>query len=179
MNKGVLLEQVVSNIERNIQGKDVIIERNKKLQDKVTRRKREHDILLTFKEKHHTVILSIECKQYSRPISVSHIEAFNTKCLHTGIDKGVFVSVNGFSKSSLEKARFLDIACLTLEETLSFPWMLAEGINIFTRKITGIKCVTINTEKRIIREPFSIFHKSGQKVTNNILASNARRVFNT
>ena len=76
------------------------------------------------------MLISIECRDRSRPVGVSQLEAFWAKCQDTRIDQGIIVSSNGFYKSVVKKAKFLGIRCLRLDEALSFNWLLASGMRL-------------------------------------------------
>ncbi len=112
MRKGRSLETLIASLEKQLSSDpDVIIESPKRLTDVMTGRKREHDVLLTYKRSHHTFVVAIECKDRSRPVGVSDVEAFEVKCKHTHVNQGIIVSANGFTKSALAKANKLSLRC--------------------------------------------------------------------
>jgi hypothetical protein len=134
---GKSLERLVASIERGLAGNGGIkIESPKRLRDSVTGRWREHDVVLTIAHAHHTVLVAIECRDRSRPVGVPAIEAFFTKCQHTGINQGVIVSPKGFCGTARDKAKHLGVRCLDLSEATSFDWLLAPGIQSIRRTLT-------------------------------------------
>jgi hypothetical protein len=134
---GKSLERLVASIERGLAGNDGIkIESPKRLRDSVTGAWREHDVVLTIAPAHHTVLVAIECRDRSRPVGVPAIEAFFTKCQHTGINQGVIVSPRGFCRTARDKAKHLGVRCLDLSEVSSFDWLVAPGIQSIRRKLT-------------------------------------------
>ncbi len=136
VNNGKALEQLVCNLEKVLSpDENVLVESPKRLTDLTTGKKREHDVVLTIKQGHHQIMVAIECRDRSRPITVNQVESFSKKCEHTGVDKGVIVSSNGFSGNAKIKADFLGIRCLDIDEVESFDWMLASGFHSLSRKI--------------------------------------------
>jgi hypothetical protein len=136
MKKGAALEQIIAGFEGALADKGkVTIERKKMLRDRVSKRLREHDVVLTFRENHHTVRVSIECRDRSRPVTQEQVEAFNQKCAHTGIDRGVIVATRGFYKTALTKAEHHRIDCLDLEDVAKFGWMRANGMQQILRRL--------------------------------------------
>lgn len=136
VNKGKLLEQLVCSLEKALaQNKNVLVESPKRVPDKITGKKREHDVVLTIKQGHHQMMVAIECRDRSRPITVNQVEGFSKKCEHTGVNQGVIVSSSGFYNTAKEKADFLGIRCLDIEEVESFDWMLASGFHKLTKKL--------------------------------------------
>ena len=63
------------------------------------------------------------------------VEAFHTKCQHTGVNQGVIVSTSGFANTARTKADLVGIRCLDIEEVASFNWMLADGMHVIERKL--------------------------------------------
>lgn len=130
------LERLVSAIERATQNdKQVRVESPKFLRDKDTGRDREHDVVLTFAGQHHTLILALECRDRSRPVGVHDVEAFHTKCLRTGVNRGVIVSPSGFDMAAIKKAASFGIGCLTLTQAEGFPWCEARGTTQVERRL--------------------------------------------
>jgi predicted helicase len=113
------------------------VETSKRIADKVTGRPREHDVVLTIAQEHHELVIALECRDHSRKIDVGAVEAFRSKCEHTGINSGIIVSARGFYKPAIQKAASYDIRCLTLDEAESFDWCPASGVETFLREIRG------------------------------------------
>jgi len=84
------------------------------------------------------MIVALECRDHSRSVGVSQVEAFQTKCQHTGVDVGIIVSTKGFSSGAKEKAQAIGIRCLTIEEATAFDWLLLPGLEIRKRRPTHL-----------------------------------------
>ncbi len=180
VKKGKSLEKLVAHLEKALAGaEDVKIESPKKLIDKITGKLREHDVVITLVRHHHELYIAIECRDRSRPITVNDVEGFFTKCQHTGIAQGIIVSAKGFYKSAREKANWLGIKCLDLEQATSFDWLLAEGIHLFNREIRHTAWTLIPVQE-IIEKPndFKIVNIDGVEITNEILNNNIIEKFN-
>lgn len=77
-------------------------------------RKREIDILIEGRINGFSMRIAIECKNYSRPVPVKEIEAFNSKCARLpGISKKVFISASGYQADALLASKEFDIDMLT------------------------------------------------------------------
>lgn len=172
---GKSLEQLIYALEKALgHDKNIIVESPKRIPDKITGKKREHDVVLTIDQSHHKIIVAIECRDRSRPITVNQIEGFWKKCQDTGIDKGVIVSTMGFYNTAREKANFLDIRCLDIEEVDSFDWMLAPGIHLLTRKLLHHEWVFFPENDNIAnKDNMEILDAEGNVLLNEHLAPQA------
>lgn len=113
---GEELQRLVRIIEIGIaSNSNITIQSPVRLRDKDTGRLREHDVLLTIHEKHHEVRVALECRDRSRKVGVPEIEAFHAKCQRTGVDQGIVVSSQGFTRTAQIKAEAWNIRCLMLE----------------------------------------------------------------
>lgn len=123
-NSGKLLEGIVATLERVLSGSPATkIETNKRLVDKVGKRMREHDVVLTTVFGHHTSVTAIECRHRSRAVGSEHVEAFATKCQHTGVNLGVIVSSTGFTSPARKIADHFGIKCIEIADVPSFDWL--------------------------------------------------------
>ena len=105
------MEQIVSTL---YQDPDVKAEKNLRLSAIGSNsRKREIDILVSKNDVIQTVI---ECKNYNKVIDVELIDAFFGKLDDIGIptEKGIFVSIKGFTEGAIERANKAKIKTLTL-----------------------------------------------------------------
>ena len=119
--QGKSLEKLVANLERALADEKITaIDSPKFLIDRITSERREHDVVLTIQQAHHEVLVAIECRDRARPVGVPQVEAFNAKCLDTGVNQGIIVSSSGFYGTALKKAEHLGIRCLDIEEAESF-----------------------------------------------------------
>ena len=163
MRKGRPLERLVAALERALGTRDgVSIQSPGMVRDKTTGEMREHDVLVTYPSAHHKVVLAIECRDRKKLVGSPDVEAFQTKCVDTGINKGVIVSSTGFSKPCIAKAARYGITCLELEKVDSFPWMLAPGMQLRTQHLINTAWTFI-PEKDIEPKPvdFSIIGADG------------------
>src|SRR6476469_9017906 len=108
-NDGKHLERLVALIETALGTDGVKVEMRKHLPDRITGKPREHDVLVTITSAHHTVQIALECRDLSRPITVSMVEAFHQKCQDTGIEQGAIVSTSGFAQTARDKAEHYGI----------------------------------------------------------------------
>jgi hypothetical protein len=170
LKRGRSLELLVSHLEKVI-GHDtgVKVESPKRLPDLLSdgRRMREHDVVLSVSPGHHKLTIALECRDHSRPIGVSQVEAFSTKCRHTGISQGVLVSSKGFYQSALEKADKLSVRCLSLEQVTSFEWLLAPGIHLRRRRPKDLSVVALSegAEFQVAGEELHIVDSQGTRVS--------------
>jgi hypothetical protein len=134
------LQRLVRVIERAThQDANVLVESPKRLPDKDTGQLREHDVVLTLKQRHHKVLVGLECRDRSRKVGVPDVEAFNSKCQRTGIDRGLLVSSIGFAQTALRKAASYGIGCLGLDEAARLDWCLAQGIQVDERRLIHVR----------------------------------------
>jgi hypothetical protein len=148
MNKnkdGKLFESLVAIIEQaKSTSPNLSFETHKRISDRITGESREIDILITITAEHHKVFIAIECRDHRRPITINQVEGFITKCSHTGINKGIFVSSTGFTKSALKKANFYGIDSLTLKEISNVSWLVEPKIRLCQRRIVEVNFIFIH-----------------------------------
>jgi hypothetical protein len=133
------LQRLVRVIERATHDDgNVLVESPKRLPDKDTGRVREHDVVLTFTQRHHQIVVALECRDRSRKVGVPDVEAFQAKCLRTGIDRGIMVSSTGFAQTALVKAASYNIGCFSLEQASHLDWCLAPAIEVSERRIIHV-----------------------------------------
>ena len=179
MRKGRSLETLVAALEKQLSSDpDVIIESPKRLTDSFTGRKREHDVVLTYKKSHHKLIIAIECKDRSRPVGVSDVEAFETKCRHTHVSQGVIVSASGFHKPAIEKANRLGIRCITLKDTDKIKWLAPDAVVVVHSKkfLTGRYTPVLASHPDRNIDSFEIFDPSGAVVTEDMIKGNLAKI---
>lgn len=177
--KGRSLEILISHLERHLhENSDVTIESPKFLVDRTTGKKREHDVVLTFKHENHDLIVAIECRDRKSKVDSSHIEAFGAKCRDTGVNKGVIVTSNEFTKPALEKAKHLNISCFDISQATSFEWLSIAGIHLVYKRLLDIK-ITINPKKDFKRKPkiYEVCDGDGNKYTDDIWLQNIKNHF--
>jgi len=157
---GQSFQNLVATIERAISRQDgVKMETNVFVRD-ADGDMREHDIILTHTEGLRVTRTAVECKDHGRKIGKPELEAFRTKCLDTGIHKGVMVSSSGFTKSVLKASQRTNIQCLELAKVESFPWVGVSVFHLICRDFSNID-VTVFA-KTPIAEPFRIFGVNGE-----------------
>ncbi|MFZ2283977.1 MAG: restriction endonuclease [Lutibacter sp.] len=113
-----LVESIYKNLHKNTQNSK--IEHNKKLMG--ADGLRQIDILITSEIVDIKILTIIECKDYYSKISVGTIDAFHSKLLDINANKGILISRNGFSKTSISKAKRLGITLCTANEALNDNW---------------------------------------------------------
>jgi len=177
---GKALEQLVGIIEKAIAGNDnVTVEIDRKLADKITGEQRQFDVALTVRHQHHTVVIAIECRDKARPVGVADVEAFHTKCQHTGVNQGVIVSTSGFANTARTKADLLGIRCLDIEEVASFNWMLAEGMHVIEKKLLHHSWKFFPEKAGLVDDSnMELLDDKGNTLNLAVLSANAQRVLN-
>jgi hypothetical protein len=156
-------------------GKEIAIESPKFFPDRITGRPREHDVVLTIKHAHHEIVVALECRDRSRKVGISEVEAFQTKCRDTGIHSGIIVSSKGFYSTAIVKAQAYGIRCLTLDQVEGFDWFLPDHMQIFSKHITNVH-IQIDFERLYALEMKDLFDRDGHPMTTeaiNQLARNA------
>jgi hypothetical protein len=171
---GKSFENLVHIIEKAlVESPNSTVQKNVFIKDKITGKPRQIDVLITINEGHHKMLISIECKDYSRKVGVNLIEAFKTKCENTGIAKGIYVSVLGFSSPALIKAKFFEIDCYTLAQAENLHWFQAPYLHFhqWVEDHTDIVIIPmINIDENITN--FDIVNEIGQLITTEILMGN-------
>lgn len=177
MRKGKALERLVEALEKQLnQSDNISIESPKYLIDRTNSQKREHDVLISIKNGHHALTISIECKDRKKPVGVPDVEAFSTKCLHTNVNQGVFVSTSGFTKSALKSAKHLGIKCLTFEELAQLDWLTQDAkviIHSNNFKTAALKYVVSEPPSYPLEE-YNLFTPDHELITNEIIKNNLR-----
>lgn len=86
-----------------------------RLVGRVTKSERQIDLWLESFSPAHSV--AVECKDYnSSSIAVDKLEAFRTKLEDVGAKKGLFVTRNGYQRSSMATAQYYGIVLLTFDK---------------------------------------------------------------
>ena len=167
MKNGKSLERLVASLETAlVESSDTLIESPKRLPDKVTGKLREHDVVISANSGHHSTIIAIECRDRSRPVGMSQIEAFRTKCENTGVNVAVIVSPLGFCKTAIEKARFYSIRCLTLDEVGSVDWLQCESLNVYGYENCSVR-IKIKSDGVVVKKgdtDFDFVDKNGSLI---------------
>jgi predicted helicase len=115
MKNGKFLEEVVRIIHETLKADaQVVITKNRKVRDRHGD-KREFDVFIEGTVNDEAINIAIECKDHSRKVSVSHIEAYITKCDRVpNIYKKMFVSRNGYTSGAIKAAADRDVVLYTL-----------------------------------------------------------------
>ena len=156
--------------------KNISIDSPKYLTDQTTGTKREHDVFLTIKHAHHVTTISIECKDRKKLVGAPDVDEFSAKCLHTNVNKGVFVSTSGFSKPALVKANRLGIDCLTLDEVAKLDWLteaasiVVHGNNLKTARLSYV----VAEEPNFRLNDYELYSPDHQLVTDDIIKLNLK-----
>lgn len=172
---GKHLEELVTKLERVLADQNVRIESPAKLRDKVTKRLREHDVLLTLNpDHHHRSLTAIECRDRSRPVGVEAIEAFHTKCQHTGINQGVIVSATGFTTTAREKAAFHGIKCMDLTLAEKFDWLRSTEMDVMATGLGPHLDLRFVTAEKLATPPseFEVLDAAGALVSLTAIRQN-------
>lgn len=165
--KGRLLESVVAALHRH---PGVDVQQNVRLQVLNGSRKREIDVLMTTTIAGYPVRLAIECKNHRNRIGAPEIDAYLGKLQDIGIPSqlGIYVTVKGYTKGALERARKAGLRVLTLqglsEDGLSAR--VADAIQSVVYLLPVISKMTVknNAKTATPTESLSFFDKNGNFV---------------
>ena len=129
MKKGQLLEKTLRIIQESLKDKsDTQIFSNYRLRNE-SGKKREFDIVIKSTLNNFKFLTVIECKDFSQPVSVEKIEAFQSKCLRIPeINKKVFVSRKGFQSDAINAAKTFGIEIYKIKEIN--PGLVKEWITV-------------------------------------------------
>ena len=109
---GISLELAVANIQKMIDPNSTVTH-DEKLKDRVGNI-RQYDVVIRGKFGGRQVLGVIECKDHSRKIGPSVIEAFSKKTENLGANLRLIVSRKGFTKQALTLAKHENTGCLSL-----------------------------------------------------------------
>lgn len=165
--KGRLLESVVAALHRN---PNVDVEQNVRLKVLNGSRKREIDVLVSTTIAGYPVRLAIECKNHRNSIGAPEIDSYLGKLQDIGIPPqlGIYVTVKGYTKGALERARKAGLRVLTLqglsEDGLSAR--VADAIQSVVYLLPIISKITIknNAKNATTAENLSFFDQKGNFV---------------
>lgn len=117
MKDGKFFEEVVRLVQEVLKNDAATaVFKNHKVEDR-DGKKREFDVFVTSEMNGEPIQIAIECKDHSRKISRSLVEAYATKCGSIpNINKRVFVSRRGFTDGAKLTARNNDISLYTLAD---------------------------------------------------------------
>lgn len=112
-----MVEKIVASMHEEI---GVTVETNRWLAPAIGNgtQKREIDVLITTSVAGYPVRLAIECKNEAKLAGSPDLGVFIDKLNYVGIppQQGSFVSVAGYTKGALERARAAGVRCLTMSE---------------------------------------------------------------
>lgn len=138
-NNGRIFEQLVAMIQESLKDSpQTQVFHNCYIEDITpSKKKRQFDIIIKSKINGFENVIAIECKDYSSPVTLEKIEAFNSKCTTiANINKKILISAQGFQSGAIENAIFFNIELFQLSKiniSLIKDWIDLEGI----RKISG------------------------------------------
>lgn len=137
-NDGRAFEELVFNVYSAVSGgiQGAIVTKNEMIEGPDGVRK--VDILVRHQilESKYTTV--IECKDYSRPINVTTLDAFNDKIRDLKANKGILVSRGGFSGRARKKAERVGIDLCIADTAGSIVVNLAQNIPIVVNKISVV-----------------------------------------
>ena len=166
---GKTLEQLVKAIQETVKDSpNTKVYVRKKIKN-IMGRNREFDVIVETIVNQFPIMIAFECKDYSSPVSMEKIDAFNTKCMYVPqINKKIMVSTTGYQSGAVEMAGSLGIDLRTLD-TVS----IEEIIERYKSSLCGITfaidpyyfMVTVNGEKYYLAdEDVSHVYINGEQV---------------
>lgn len=177
MKKGRNLEKLVAFLEDILKKcPNTTVKSPDFITDRITGGKREHDCVIRIQSGHHEIVTAVECKEHSKPIDVKEIEAFETKCKDTNINKAVIVSAKGFTKNALAKASHFGISCLSLEDVQSFEWMACAESVCYIVNFRKISWHFLPENKELLGcTDFTLFDEGGKPIQLDQLTHNLQK----
>jgi Restriction endonuclease len=100
---------------------------SKMLTDKATGEEREVDIVIESEVTRHKVTIGVECNAHKRKASVEWVERMQGKHQNLPTDKLVLVSLSGFYKTAIKKAKFHGIETISIGEAVKVDWTKIVG----------------------------------------------------
>lgn len=160
------LQNFVARLERILNQRDgVTVEVSKRLFDRVTKGPREHDVVITRCDAHHTIVTALECKDWSRKVDATVVDAFATKCADTGVHERIIVSASGFTKGARLKAEGHNIICMELSEADTFDWMANNIIYHVGRTLVHTLAEVFFENDAEPPKPIRVFTAGGDEMT--------------
>lgn len=135
MKKGRTLELLVESLEKNLNDSgNVVIDSPKRIKSKINSNSREFDVVLSLSQSHHELIIAIECKDRKTPVGDPEIEGFFQKCEAVNVNKGMFVSTSGYTKSAIKSAIHYGIKCVSIDDIDTVDWLANDAMVVVHTK---------------------------------------------
>ena len=174
---GKYLEKLIAWVQSSVHEKALVIP-NEKVLDIHTKKKRQIDISIRLSDGPTHLFVMVEVRDHKRPIDVRYVEEVHAKKQSVNANAASIVSKSGFTKTAIEKAKYLRIQTLTYKEALQSDWsgwIKCKYISVFTRTYNN---VLITMGKENSNEILSIAPEILLQIQNNakskVLVNNDR-----
>lgn len=145
-------QELITSIERSLAKENAKVIPSGYLTDRVTGEEREVDILIEIYARNDRILkVAIECVGRNRKSDVQWVEQIVSKHQDLNVDRTVLVSEKGFSEQASEKAKFLGLDTLTLEQAKEEDWktLIIREVKLYHSKsnLLGLGLLQIEVEK--------------------------------
>ena len=137
---GKYLEELIAWIQSSVHEKALVIP-NEKVLDIHTKTKRQIDISIRLSDGPTHLFVMVEVRDHKRPIDVRYVEEVHSKKQSVNANAASIVSKSGFTKTAIEKAKYLGIQTLTYKEALKSDWsgwIKCEYFSVITKKYENV-----------------------------------------
>ncbi|MGE8206039.1 restriction endonuclease [Heyndrickxia sp. NPDC080065] len=112
------------------------VKKNYHVRDNKTQTPRQIDVAIIEEGFGGEILIAVECKDHTNPIDITKIEEFITKLEGINANKGIMVSISGFTKKAMElaiKSRGIELNLWTLKDLEEY---LYHDYNYFNMECT-------------------------------------------
>lgn len=152
-------QKLITIINRTLASENTEVIESAMLYDSEAECDREVDILIKTRISGHEISIGVECTSTSRPVEIRVIESTREKHRKIGINKTIFVSKNGFTKTSKDYAKKNHIKLLTFNMTERENWSKIfepyKNLSIYGRSYK-IVTIELSTNKFTLNPDFDL-----------------------
>lgn len=172
---GKYLEELVAWIQRSVHENALVIP-NEKVLDIHTKKRRQIDISIRLSDGPTHLFVMVEVRDHKKPIDVRYIEEIYSKKQSVNANAASIVSRSGFTKTALEKAKYLGIQTLTYKEALKSDWsgwIKCKHFSVITRKYDNV-LITMGKENsnEILNVAPEILLQAQNNIKSKVLLDN-------
>lgn len=121
MKAGKEYELLVDKLYRELEP-NAIVTFDDKIYDPRAQKHRQIDVSIRYKFAGVDHLIIVQAKDHKRKADVAVVDQFQSVIEDTNANKGILISVSGFSKSAINKAKSYGIECLSIHSALNKKW---------------------------------------------------------